>query len=94
MILIALYLKFLVFKTCPDALLFPSSSFFFSTLAKVGYFLAGKKEEVLDSLAKTTLIQTIKKQCYHNPPPSPHLSYCACIIVGGLYHHQGIERFP
>ena len=64
MILIAMYLKFLVFKTCPDALLFASSSFFFSTLAKVGYFLAGKKkEEVLDSLAYTSLIQTIKKQC-------------------------------
>lgn len=61
MILIALYLKFLAFKTCPDALLFASSSFFFSTLAKVGYFLAAKKEEVLDSLAYTSLIQTIKK---------------------------------
>lgn len=61
MTLIALYLKFLVFKTCPDALLLASSSFFFSTLAKVGYFLAGKKEEVLDSLAYTSLIQKIKK---------------------------------
>ena len=80
MILIALYLKFLVFKTCPDALLFASSSFFFSTLAKVGYFLAGKKEEVLDSLTNTSLIQTIKKKCY---PPLPHISHCACIIVGG-----------
>ena len=93
MTLIALYLKFLVFKTCPDALLLASSSFFFSTLAKVGYFLAGKNEEVLDSLVNTTLIQTIKKQCYC-PQPPPHLPYCACIIVGGLYDHQGIEKFP
>ena len=34
-----IYLKFLVFKTCPDAFLFASSSIFFCTLARVGYFL-------------------------------------------------------
>ena len=79
MILIALYLKFLVFKTCPDALLFASSSFFFSTLAKVGYFLAGKKGRG-PRFTSLYLLNTDNRETVLPPSPRPH---CAHIIVGG-----------
>lgn len=43
--IISMYLKFFVFNTCPDAFLFASSSFFFSTFPKVGYFLNQQKKK-------------------------------------------------